>query len=155
MRVFSIVAASLLHSAAGIALLAAPIGLRAAEEADLRVPIALTAPEQNYVLGNMRLHLADVELIVSALGRNDAAGAQAAAAHLGTRSFEGSLKRPASLLPKLPPEFLHLTKAYHAQFDDLAEGISRGDPTAQSLQRLGVAMQSCVACHSTFRIAAP
>lgn len=138
---------------AGISLAAAPPALAAA--ADPRVPIALTAPEQDYVLGNMRLHLADVQLIVSALAANDAAQAQAAAAHLGTRSFEGSVQRPATLLPKLPPAFQHLMKTYHAQFDELAAGIGRGDPVPQSLQRLGVALQSCAACHATFRIVSP
>jgi hypothetical protein len=120
---------------------------------DSREQIALTPAEYNYVLGNMRLHLADVQTIVNALANDQPATAHEAATRLGSHYFDTNQKRPASLLAKLPPGFIHMSRTYHAQFDELANGISRGDPIAASLQRLSTAMQTCVGCHAVYSIA--
>lgn len=136
----------------GVALVFQASHAGAQDDPDKRAVIVLNQIEQDYVLSNMRLHLEDVQTIVNALGANDMARAQAAAEHLGTHSFDANKKRPVTLVPKLPQEFVHFMKSYHADFDTLAEGIRNGEPQAQLLQRLGTAMQGCVACHASFRI---
>lgn len=119
----------------------------------MRVPITLSPAEQAYILGNMRLHLADIQTIVHALAAGDAARAAEAADNLGTRPFQSNQKRPPELLAKLPAGFTQMVKTYHRDFDSLAGGIKSGEPNSRSLQRLGVAMQGCVACHAAYRIA--
>jgi cytochrome c556 len=136
----------------GVALILQISHAGAQDNPDKRAVIVLNHVEQDYVLSNMRMHLEDVQTIVNAFAANDMARAQVAAEHLGTHSFDTNKKRPDTLVPKLPQEFVYFMKSYHADFDTLAEGIRNREPQGLLLQRLGTAMQGCVACHASFRI---
>lgn len=138
---------------AAFAAIASPsLSLAADMAEDDRMAIALTPAEYEYILGNMRQHLIDVQIVVGALAAGDSARASKAATNLGTEGFTHSQKRPPGLLEKLPKDFSQLIADFHRQFDVLAEGIASGESSTRSLQLLGTAMQNCVACHATYRI---
>ncbi|MEF3366634.1 hypothetical protein V3H18_08825 [Methylocystis sp. 9N] len=122
------------------------------EEIETRSPVALTATEKAFVLGQMRLFVESVERIVTALALGDAAAAAEAAAARGARRFQAENIMPATLSEKLPEQWRQFGRPMRAGFDALAQGVANGEDRNRSFARLGDVMRNCVGCHAAYRI---
>ena len=63
------------------------------------------------------------------------------------------LSVPAATRAKFPPPFAHMGTMVHQAFDRIATQTKSVKNPGPVLQQLSDAMQSCVACHVTYRFA--
>jgi len=122
------------------------------EKADARVPVALSAGEQAWLLGEMRRNVVVLQQMTAALSEGRSAEVHELAAAFGTLPSAKDPTRPPQLRQKLPAVWLGLTHQLHQDFDGIAEGAAAMETTAQTLARVSRLMQNCVACHSTYRL---
>jgi hypothetical protein len=124
----------------------------AAELADTREPLIATAIEKSYILEQMRLFTASIQMIADGLAiGNDGAVAEAAVAR-GARQNAGDPNFPASLSAKLPPLWKQMGMGLRGGFDEIADAAKHGAPKEKTLATLANAMRNCVACHQTYKI---
>ena len=123
-----------------------------AEEIETRAPVALTATEKTFVLGQMRLFVESLEKIVTALASTDASAAAEAAAARGAQRFQAENAMPPTLSEKLPDQWRRFGRPMRAGFDALAQGARNGEDKDRSLVRLGEIMHNCVGCHAAYRV---
>jgi len=117
-----------------------------------RQAIQLTLIEQDYLIGEMQRNLGALGTIISALAQDEAQNAEVAAASRGMASYgDRDPNRPKTLSAKLPPAWKPMATLLRQGFDQLAEGISAHETTAQSLGRVSHLMGVCTGCHATFR----
>jgi hypothetical protein len=128
---------------------------RGPDNKDGRVAVVVTVVEKEYVLGQMRLFVTSIQAIAAALAVDDRAQAGEAAAARGLRRNANDPAFPPTLDAKLPPQWKQMGGSMRKGFDTLAQGISAGDGTRQSLAQLSEVMTNCVACHATYRLAEP
>jgi len=98
----------------------------------------------------MREHLAALEGIVSALGRQDydkAAGV--AHSELGFPKHHEAMQREQGAA--LPKKYQELALEHHQAAEDLAEAIAAKE-MAPILQKLSKTIQACNVCHSAFKL---
>jgi hypothetical protein len=136
--------------AIGILLIAQPA--IAADAADSRQPLAVTAAEKAYILGQMRLFLASIQMIVKAAAKGDTKAVADAAAARGRRQNAGDPHFPKSLGAKLPPLWKQMGSGVRGGFDSLADSARSGATREQGLTILSETMRNCVACHQTYRL---
>lgn len=120
----------------------------AADAADGRQAIELTASERARMLDGMRLYLQAIQGIVDALAKNQLDGAAQYAHEAGAKMLQDA---PMSIPLKAPLEFTALGLQTHEKFDvlaDRARATSRGDV----LTALADIMNNCTSCHSTYRV---
>lgn len=132
-------------------LIAAALGLGAAR-ADDRLAIEVPPEGRDLVLDEMRTMLASVRGIVAGLAENDMARVAEAARASGTAT---AVDLAPELRQRLPAEFKQLGISVHEAFDELADLAESGASTHAVLTRLRAQLDSCVACHATFRLAPP
>jgi cytochrome c556 len=97
----------------------------------------------------MRAFLESVQVITTAVGKQDMPTIASAARKVGTAAQQAV---PSSLAGKLPLSFKRLGFDTHKQFDTIAlDAEDLGEPD-HALQQLSVLMQNCVACHAAYRI---
>jgi mono/diheme cytochrome c family protein len=116
---------------------------------DGRRAIALTQPERDLVLAEMRGFLAGLQTITTALTQEDMALVARTARGLGMQTARNV---PASLTGKLPLEFKQLGFSVHSDFDQIAvDAEAMGDP-AVTLRQISETLTKCVACHQAHQI---
>lgn len=120
------------------------------EVVDKRVEIKLTRSERNMVLNEMRELLKGVQGIIKAVSRNNFKEAAIAARSNGM-VMASRAKDHAALLTKLPYNFKKLGFGTHKGFDHLADR-AESMTTQEILSETATLMNSCVACHSTYKI---
>jgi hypothetical protein len=125
-----------------------------AEPADARSPVVLTGSEKAWLFGEMRENLVAIQAIASALSDGDAARVQRIAADLGLGPWTRNPARPPDLLAKFPPPWRALAAQVHKDFDGIADGAAARESNQQLLARIGKLMQSCTACHASYRVEA-
>ena len=118
---------------------------------DPRQAVSLTGEDLAYVLGQMRLFLANTQRITSALATNDLALAAKVAAIAGAKNNEVDPSRPATLRARQPAAWNQYIGQVRKGFDDVASSAATA-PVSVSLSKLASVTQNCVACHQTFRI---
>ncbi len=119
---------------------------------DKRQIVSLTEAERAVVAAEMRQMLASVQGVTDALARGDTQ----AVVHAASRSGMAMMQEvPAPIRMKFPAPFTQLGMASHRVFDRIAQetkGVTDPGPT---LKLLSEAMQSCIACHASYRFASP
>jgi len=119
------------------------------EIVDQRTAIVLDSSERELVLSEMRLFLAAVQSLSSAISSDDMASAAAAARSVGGAAAQGV---PGSLMAKLPLEFKKLGMATHKAFDQMAMDAADLGDREHTLQQLSSLLNNCVACHASYQI---
>ncbi len=118
---------------------------------DPRVAVSIAGEDRAYVLGQMRLFLANIQRVTAALGNNDLALASKVAAIAGAKNNEIDPSRPAALRAQQPDAWNQYIGKVRKGFDDLASTAATA-PVSNSLSKLAGVTENCVACHQTFRI---
>lgn len=121
------------------------------ESADGRTAVLLSTSERQLVLGEMRAFLENTRDMVAALGEGDMAAFAAAADRNG---IANQSPPPASLVAKLPVEFLTLGMDTHKAFDGLSARAKAGMDPEQAAAGLGDIMNNCTACHASYLLKA-
>jgi cytochrome c556 len=133
-------------------LLLMPLAAQAAEPADSRQAVAVTAAEKAYILEQMRLFIGSIQTIAEGLSTGDNAKVAEAAAARGRRANANDPHFPAGLGAKLPPLWKQMGGGIRGGFDELADAAKSGAPKEKSLGILAATMRNCVACHQSFRL---
>jgi hypothetical protein len=118
-----------------------------------RVRLELQPAQQEALKTTMREHLAALEAIVSALGRQDYAKA-AAVAHLelGFPKHHEAMQREQGMA--LPKHYQGLAMAHHQAAEELATAIAARE-MAPILQQLDRTIRACNACHDAYQMSGP
>jgi hypothetical protein len=114
-----------------------------------RTPIQMTLEEREFVLAEMRLFLESTQNIVNGIVASNM-GLVAKNARKSGRAAQAGM--PKSLSGKLPPSFKQLGSDTHRKFDELALDAEQLGDGEHALSQLGIVLNNCVSCHSTFRI---
>ncbi|MFK5978759.1 MAG: hypothetical protein QM488_07735 [Rhizobiaceae bacterium] len=115
---------------------------------DGRTAIFISEGERDLVLSEMRGFLEGVQEITSGLAKDDMKTVASSAQALG---MAGAGNAPASLMAKLPLEFMTMGMDTHKAFDALSvEAQDIGDPKV-ILTKLSELMNNCTTCHAGYR----
>ena len=115
--------------------------------ADMRRPLPLPAMMAEHQKQNMREHLAAVQSIVAALGRDDMDGVAKASARIGYSEAMGQM---CEHMGAATPGFTAMALNFHHTADTIGEAARRGD-RGGVLSALDRTLQTCVGCHATYR----
>lgn len=115
--------------------------------ADIRQRLALSAEERNDVLKEMRGMLVSLQGIQAGLAAHDMGKVAAAAKTSGMAEAAD----PA-LEAKLPAPWKNLATAAHTGFDEVVKAVSAGAKADAIAAKLSAGLESCVACHATYRL---
>ena len=122
---------------------------------DGRTHIVLAPTERDLILGEMRLLLKAVHVVVTGLAAQDQAAdrtqMEQAARSAGMHMAEDV--NPA-LMAKLPLPFKQVGMSIHKDMDALADAIANKETSQQILQRLSSMTARCTACHDMYRFSA-
>lgn len=121
----------------------------AADSGDKRQVLALSAGDRDQLTEEMRVMLEGTQKIVQGIADNDMKVVAKVARSLGAGMAE---KVEDGHAQHLPPEFVQLGNATHADFDRIAVVAERGGGAKQAAAQLGATLSRCVACHSTWRV---
>jgi hypothetical protein len=115
--------------------------------ADARRPLPLLAAMAAHQRENMREHLAAVQAVVGAIGRDDMDAVAEAAARLG---YSEAMGRMCEHMGAAAPGFTAMALDFHRTADTIGDAARRGD-RAGALSALDRTLQRCVACHAAYR----
>jgi cytochrome c556 len=119
---------------------------------DNREVVPLTEPERAIVNAQMRQMLASVQGVTDGLARKDLKAVIEAASQSGMAMMQGV---PSQIRMKFPQAFSQMGMMTHKAFDRIAKETKSIRNPAPVLKQLATAMQSCLACHATYRFAPP
>lgn len=119
---------------------------------DGRTAVVLSAPERDFVLGEMRGMLETVQTVTAALAAQDRAAVIAAARRVGASAEQQAA--PLPLMAKLPLDFKTAGMAMHAGFDEIATAAENGEDIPALTARLSAHLSHCLACHQAWRLEA-
>ena len=114
---------------------------------DTRQPLPLLAMMADHQKQNMREHLAAVQAIIAAIGRNDMDAVSKGAARLGYSEAMGQM---CEHMGAAAPGFTPMALNFHHTADTIGEAARRGD-RAGVLSALDRTLQTCVGCHAPYR----
>ena len=114
---------------------------------DTRQPLPLPAMMADHQKQNMREHLAAVQAIIAAIGRDDMDAASKAASRLGYSEAMGQM---CEHMGAAAPGFTPMALTFHHTADTIGDAARRGD-RAGVLSALDRTLQTCVGCHATYR----
>ena len=114
-----------------------------------RLPIQMTLEEREFVLAEMRTFMESTQNIVNGIV-SDKMGLVAENARKSGLAAQAGM--PKSLPGKLPASFKQLGSDTHRKFDELALDAEQLGDDEHALSQLGMILNNCVSCHSTFRI---
>ena len=114
---------------------------------DTRQPLPLPAMMAEHQKQNMREHLAAIQAIIAAIGRDDMDAVAKAAARIG---YSKSMGQMCEHMGAGAPGFTPMALNFHHTADTIGEAAQRGD-RAGVLSSLDRTLQTCVACHATYR----
>ncbi|MCC6623126.1 MAG: cytochrome c [Deltaproteobacteria bacterium] len=101
----------------------------------------------NHQKQNMRDHLVAVQEIVVALGNDDLAGVERAAARIGYSEQMGQMCTHMGLGA---PGFTEQALNFHHTADTITAAARLGDRVGVT-RALGATLQTCTGCHATFK----
>lgn len=120
-----------------------------ADELDQRQSIQLNAKQHAHVLGEMRTLFSGTQAILAALSVNDMTTAAQQARALGMSMVD---KAENHLHDVLPQKFMQLGMSVHQDFDRIAADAESLKDSKYTLKQLSTAMNTCTACHETYRL---
>jgi cytochrome c556 len=115
--------------------------------AETRQPLPLPAMMAEHQKQNMREHLAAIQAIVAAIGRDDMDAVAKAAARIG---YSEPMAQMCEHMGAAAPGFTAMALSFHHTADAIGEAARRGD-RAGVLTSLDRTLQTCVGCHATYR----
>lgn len=121
--------------------------MMAKSAADTRQPLPLTAMMAEHQKYNMREHLAAIQAIIAALGRDDMDAVAAAAARIG---YSDAMGQMCEHMGAAVPAFTAMALTFHRTADTISDAARRGD-RGGVLSALDRTLQTCVSCHATYR----
>jgi len=135
-----------------IAIIALP-SLRAAPTfaEDTREPAVRTAVEREFILGQMRLFLSSIQVILSAAAEGDMKTVAAEAAARGRKGTPAS-SIPPTMKAKETAAWTGLMGGARGGFDAIADAAAAGATPQDITGRVGDVMRNCVACHQSYRL---
>jgi hypothetical protein len=111
--------------------------------------IALSGPEREFMLNEMRFYLDMLWVTSDALSHNDFdTVAKVARSRIPAMSYS---QLPATLESKLPKEFLAYWKSTHALVDELALTAENSRSQSETLRQLATVLRRCNECHAIFQ----
>lgn len=116
---------------------------------DGRTAIHMSAEERDLVLTEMRTMLTSVQGIITGLSKEDLEMVRASAHKSGNAI---AVEVPPTLMAKLPLEFKTMGMGVHRGFDEMSVAVEQKETTDMILSRLGDQLNSCVACHSAYKL---
>ncbi|MEQ1592556.1 MAG: hypothetical protein ABL892_09235 [Thiobacillaceae bacterium] len=119
---------------------------------DTRQIVPLTETERRMVAAEMRQMLASVQGITDGLARGNLQVVIEAASKSGMAMMQHV---PMQIRMKFPAPFSQMGMASHQAFDRIAKETKSIKDPAPVLKQLSAGMQSCIACHATYRFAPP
>ncbi len=126
-----------------------PQGLKFTYPTAQRNVVALTAPEREFMLNEMRYYLDMLWVINDALSRDDFdAVAKVARSRIPAMS---SSPLPSTLEAKLPSGFLLFWRSTHELVDELALIAEKSRNSRDTLRHAGILLQRCNECHALFQ----
>lgn len=129
---------------------AAPVAAAPAEhgeQLDPRTPVPLLAHMANHQKQNMRDHLVVVQEIVAALGSDDFAAIEQAAARIGYSDQMGAM---CTHMGAGAPGFAEQAVGFHKTADGILAAAKQRDRAAV-IQKLDATLQTCTSCHAQWR----
>jgi len=123
-----------------------------APSADGRTSVVLTKDERDLILTEMRAFLVSVQGVSQAITENNMDRVAELAHQAGMAAEEGT---PGSLLQKIPLPMKKMGFGTREQFDGIAETARTTKDATIARQQLDTLMQTCIACHSTYRLPEP
>jgi cytochrome c556 len=114
---------------------------------DSRTPVPLVPMMAHHQKEQMRGHLESVQGVVEALARSDFAAAEKAARSMG---FSEQMGMMCQHMGAGAPGFSEQALKFHHAADRMADAAHRKDRAA-TLKRLQETLQTCTACHATYR----
>ncbi|MCI4677831.1 hypothetical protein K9U39_13745 [Rhodoblastus acidophilus] len=147
----------LLASAALGVALGGPISVVWAQQPaqDPRSPVAVTATQKAFILGQMRRFVVAIQQIDEGLAEKDKAKAVAAARSRGMKAMRAMTDKPKGLEDAMSPEWKRRGVDTHMGFDAIADAVEQNKSTDEILGMLGATTKNCVACHQSYRLVAP
>lgn len=124
-----------------------PPACAALEQIDQRTPVPLLPMMAHHQKQNMRDHLVAVQEIVAALANDDFATIESAAARIGMSEQMGHM---CTQLGAGAPAFAEQALAFHRTADRIGTAAREQDRT-RVLTELGATLQTCTACHATWK----
>ena len=115
---------------------------------DGRLAVMLSKDERNALLLEMRVWLQSTQGILLAASAQDFDAVVKSAQASG---MSAEADTPGSLFRKLPVEMKALGFDTREKFDDIAATADKSKDGGQVIEKLGVAMSNCVACHEMYR----
>ncbi|MBA5248460.1 MAG: hypothetical protein FE834_02835 [Gammaproteobacteria bacterium] len=116
---------------------------------DGRIAVVLTKGERNFVLGEMRGLLGNMQQLVTAAADKDIDKTIAIAKRL---SEESKGKKQVGIIAKTPLYFKKITNNIHSQFGELYKDAVAKRDVNHSLKQVSVIMQNCIACHGAYTL---
>jgi len=114
---------------------------------DTRQPLPLPAMMAEHQKQNMREHLAAIQAIVAAIGRDDMDGVAKAVTRIG---YSEAMGRMCEHMGAAAPGFTRMALDFHRTADTIGEAARRSD-RAGVLSSLDRTLRACVGCHATYR----
>ena len=114
---------------------------------DARAPVPLLPMMTDHQKRNMRDHLLAVQEIVVALAADDFAAIERSAGRIGYSEQMGQM---CAHMGAGAPGFTEKAIAFHRTADTIVAAAKARDRT-RVLDALGATLQTCTACHATFR----
>jgi cytochrome c556 len=118
-----------------------------AASGDGRAALPLLPMMAEHQKQNMREHLAAVQGIVAALGRDDMDAVARAASRIG---YSEAMGRTCEHMGAAAPAFTERALDFHRTADTIGAAARRGDRSAV-LTALDRTLQACVGCHAAYR----
>jgi cytochrome c556 len=115
--------------------------------AETRKPLPLPAMMAEHQKQHMREHLAAVQAIIAAIGRDDMDGVAKASARIG---YSAAMGQMCEHMGAATPGFTAMALNFHHTADTIGEAARRGD-RAGVLAALDRTLQTCVGCHATYQ----
>jgi hypothetical protein len=125
----------------------APSAAEVLDGMDKRAPVPLLPMMASHQKQNMRDHLVAVQEIVAALATDDYPAIEKAAGRIGFSEKEGQM---CSHMGAGAPAFTEQALTFHHTADRITAAARDRDRT-KVLIELGVTLQTCTACHATWK----
>jgi len=116
---------------------------------DGRIVLQVNKDEKRFILAEMRMMLETVQEVVVALEADDMKAVAEAVEGKGVADMMRNT--PKILITKVPPEFMGLGRAMHANFDAIGKAASEGADNKKILSMLGEQLGQCTTCHATYQ----
>ena len=119
---------------------------------DGRTDVVLTKDERNLILDEMREFLKSVQAISQSITEKDMDKVAKLGHKAGMAAEEGT---PGSLLQKIPLAMKEMGFGVRAQFDEISASAKENKDPIVVRKQLDNLMNTCIACHSIYRLPEP